>query len=500
MCAPAGAQLNLDFDTPAPAAAEASAESIPGWRVQDQDVAIELDAATKRSGAHSLRVVSRAAGGRGRFSQELDPRSIRGDRVRVSAYVKSSPDAIGAAALRVRVADDGGLLYIDRTEEARPARGSEWSRLEIEAPLAPPATEFSFGGELTGEGHAWFDDFRVEIVDTQTLPAPSPAASRYIAYALSVIEEHAFVRAELDWPAYRAAVMRQARGAVTPADGYLALRYALGALGDGHSHFMTAEQMEALAESPVENARTSRPPVEPRGELLAGSVGYLRLPGIAGGSHMDRVEFAERLQDLIAELDARAACGWIVDLRDNSGGNLWPMLVGLGPLLGDGNAGVSVRPNGERRRFWYDGGRAGLGDYVQLRVRGEPYRLRRADAPVAVVTDEETASAAEIIAAAFAARPPARSFGEATRGATTGTRTFPLIDGAALILAVASTSDRHGRIHTGPIRPDEAVSAAERGLPLAEQPAIRAARRWLQSERALPRAASCGPGEPPAMS
>jgi len=484
------AQVNLDFE--ALPLHEATSRLPPGWDVQDEDATFELDAVTRRGGAHSLRVTSTTEPSRVRFSQALDPRSIRGERVRVSAYVKAgSGAATRVAGLRVRVEDDTGLIYIDRTQEPVAAGASGWARLEIEAPLASTATELSFGGELYGGGWAWFDDFTFELVDTSTLPAPSPVASRYVRYALSVIESNALVRAQLDWPAYRAAVMRQTRGAVTMEDSYLALRYALGALGDGHSHFMTAEEMTTLADAPVENARTSRPPVAPRGELLEGSIGYLRLPGFAGGSHMDRVEFAEGLQDVIAELDESAVCGWIVDLRDNSGGNLWPMISGLGPLLGDGDVGASVRPDGERKRFWYDSGRAGLGDYVQLRVRGEPYRVSRANAPVAVLTDEETASAAEILAAAFAARPRTRRFGETTRGATTATRTFQLSDGAALILAVASISDRNGRIYSGPMAPDEIVSAAEQGLALVAQPAVGAARAWLVSGHGTLPAESC---------
>ena len=474
------AQINLDFETVP--LDETTPSSPPGWDVRDEDAAFEVDALTRRSGAYSLLVTSTTERGRASFSQVLDPRNVHGERVRVSAYLKAGgANATGTAGLRVRVEDDMSLIYIDRTQEALAAGASDWIRLEIEVPLAPTATEFSFGGEFSGTGWAWFDDFTFDLVDTATLPAPSPAALRYVRYALSVIEDNAFVRAELDWSAYRAAVMRQARGAVTVEDSYLALRYALGALGDGHSHFRTAERTASLADGPVENARTGRPPVAPRGNLLEGSIGYLRLPGFAGGSHMDRVEFAEDLQELIAELDASTDCGWIVDLRGNRVGNLWPMLAGLGPLLGDGEAGASVSPDCERKSFWYDGGRAGLGDFVHLRVRGEPYRLRHANAPVAVLTDEDTASAAEILAAAFAARPQTRSFGEATRGATTGTRTFQLSDGAALILAVANTSDRNGRIYSGPISPDEIVSAAESELPLAAQPAVRTAHAWLES-------------------
>lgn len=484
------AQINLDFETIS--LDEATSSSPLGWDARDEDGTFEIDALTRRGGAHSLRVTSTTGDGRVSFSQELDPRSVHGERVRVRAYVKAGgANTSGTAGLRVRVEDEVSVIYIDRTQEALAAGTSDWIRLEIEVPLAPIAKVFSFGGEFSGTGWVWFDDFTFDLVDTATLPAPSAAASRYVRYALSVIEDNAFVRAELNWPAYHAAVMRQARGAVTVEDSYLALRYALGALGDGHSHFRTAERTKSLADGPVENARTGRAAVAPRGKVLGGSIGYLRVPGFAGGSHMDRVEFAEGLQGLIAELDASVDCGWIVDLRGNRGGNLWPMLAGLGPLLGDGEAGASIGLDGERKSFWYEGGRAGLGEFVQLRIRDEAYRVRRANPPVAVLTNEDTASAGEMLTAAFAARPLTRSFGEATRGATTGTRTFQLSDGAALILAVASTSDTNGRIYSGPIAPDEIVSAAESGLPLAEQPAVRAAGTWLESGSGARPSMSC---------
>ena len=118
---------------------------------------------------------------------------------------------------------------------------------------------------------------------------------------------------------------------------------------------------------------------------------------------------------------------------------------------------------------------------MQLRVAGAPYRLRDPEAAVAVLIGRSTASSAEVIAAAFAARGASRSFGAPTRGATTGTRIFELGDGAALVLAVAATSDRNGRLYAGPIAPDEPSDTRDRERPLAEQAAIRTARHWLES-------------------
>lgn len=486
---PARAQTNLDFET----RATASVGVVPGWRVNDDDVWIGLDSTIARSGQRSLQIEQRGTGERGRFFQTLDAQDLATDRIRVGAWVKSED---GAVSLRIRVDGAGSLLYIDRTRVHGEPDSNGWRRIVIDAPLAPSAERIDFGGELDGGGKAWFDDFSVEAVQTDDLPAPSAEAARYMRQALGLIDEHAVTRADLDWAAFSGAVMAHARGAVTMADAHLAVQYALSRLGDGHSYFMSPRQMQNLGRGPVGNARSGRRPRAPHAQLLSGAVGYVRLPGFAGGEHMDRVVFAEGLQALIGDLESAGACRWILDLRDNQGGNLWPMLAGLGPLLGDGDAGASLRPDGERRRIWYQDGKVGLGDYVQLRVRGEPYRLRFAGAPVAVLLDDETASAAEIVAAAFAARAQTRSFGAATRGATAATRTFPLMDGAALMLAVASTVDRHGRVLTGPIEPDEVVADTSRTQSLERQPAVAAARRWLDVLRVREEAVACAyPGD-----
>src|SRR5690606_26718511 len=123
------------------------------------------------------------------------------------------------------------------------------------------------------------------------------------------------------------------------------------------------DRAEALGRAPVSNARTGRPPIPAEGRRLPGGVAYLTIPGFAGGTHMQQVEFAESLQSLIGSLDdeSAGACGWIVDLRRNSGGNLWPMVLGVGPLLGDGDAVLADYPDGRRETVWYREGKAGLG-------------------------------------------------------------------------------------------------------------------------------------------
>src|SRR5690606_24641089 len=148
----------------------------------------------------------------------------------------------------------------------------------------------------------------------------------------------------------------------------------------------------------------------------------------------------ETLQALIRSLDEAGACGWIVDLRRNSGGNLWPMLLGLGPLLGDGDKVVATYPDGRREAAWHRDGTVGLGEFARLRVRGEP-TVVPSTPRIALLIGPQTASAGEVVALAFRGTGTTRRFGADTAGAATGKRTFAPPDRAALALDQQTTGE-----------------------------------------------------------
>lgn len=64
------------------------------------------------------------------------------------------------------------------------------------------------------------------------------------------------------------------------------------------------------------------------GELISEKsrkYGFLVVPMFTQG---DPTNFATAIQSEIRRLLAQRPCGWIVDLRGNRGGNMWPMLAG----------------------------------------------------------------------------------------------------------------------------------------------------------------------------
>ncbi len=314
----------------------------------------------------------------------------------------------------------------------------------------------------------------------------STQANAYLRFALDIMQEHSINRDRIDWPRFRARVLARADGAVVSADTHPALREALRELGDGHSFLRggTWPAMGGSAQRPMNWPARERSPLlslEQRSQMLAG-VGYLSVPAFPRGTHAMQQSYAADMQSRIDELSAQGACGWIVDLRGNTGGTFWPMLTGTGPLLGDGVWAFAVHADGRRVPVWYRDGQSGLEEAVQLRVFDPVRNGELATMPVALLIGPMTASAGEAVAIVFAGRDATRAFGETTRGVSTVNRTFPLGDGATMALTVAATADRHGRIHQQAIEPDVAVPASAGPLPaLVDQPEVAAALAWIAS-------------------
>jgi hypothetical protein len=103
-----------------------------------------------------------------------------------------------------------------------------------------------------------------------------------------------------------------------------------------------------------------------RGSVIAGvisrasdgsecRVGYLLVPSFGGEESFNPEKaagFAKQLNDHVRRLDEMGASGWIVDLRFNSGGDMWPMLAGVGPLLNGNRVGAFVREGEEEDAKW----------------------------------------------------------------------------------------------------------------------------------------------------
>lgn len=301
-----------------------------------------------------------------------------------------------------------------------------------------------------------------------SLPQIAPEARAYLETALDSLETLALRRHTTDWRTVRDSAFVLAAGAQRVAQVHGALAWALQRV-DRHS----------FLQAPF-------PWVEP--ELVAGSIGYLRVPLHTVSS---KAALADTLQHVLRDLESRGACGWIVDLRMNGGGNVWPMYAGIGPLLGDSVLNARLR-NGKlvTTAFYIDGAAIGVDDDGERVVAAQvdaPYRMQRPDAPVAVLIDGGTGSSAEALAIALRTRPHTRFFGQPTAGYTTANRGVALADGANMVVTIEAMRDIRGREYADPIEPDELVVMPAGFWPSSADAVSRAAQAWLAQQSACTR-------------
>jgi len=375
----------------------------------------------------------------------------RMQRVTVSGELQTE-DVEGGASFWLRVDADKKMLLLDNGSGDMLTGDSGWTRRSITLPVPADATSLVYGVLLRGGGNVEVRNFKLESspIDIDK-PLAAPARKELDA-AFSIVRKNALRAADVDWTTVEPQVRVVAAGAETAEDVYPAIRYLLGALGDNHSFLMPAAQMRS-GEAPKNR------PIEVR--LHEPGIGYVDVPGYSGGERAAMNTHVRNTHQAIARTASGAQCGWIIDLRHNGGGNMWPMLAALRPFLGDAPLGSFSGPT-TKAPHWY----------ANAVVKLSPPRSLRslAKAKVAVLTAPRTASSGEAVTVAFRGRPSTRSFGEPTRGLSTANAGFPLPDGATIQLTTAIYVDRTGTRYGDKIEPDEQA-----------EDALAAATTWLKT-------------------
>ena len=209
--------------------------------------------------------------------------------------------------------------------------------------------------------------------------------------------------------------------------------------------------------------------------------GYASTPGATPQeAFRQNIQRAARWQQVIRSKDDGMRCGWIVDLRDNSGGNMWPMLLGMAPLLR-----TSVVNNEDVGSFeTAQGPERWTLTATAVQRAGKPvldfgqtgYVLRQPGTPVAVLFGQRTGSSGEASALAWRGRAQTRSFGQPTAGVSTGNNVRTLADGSRLLLTTTVMRDRNDRGDGLKIEPDQRIEG--------DAATLAAAQAWLLAQPA----------------
>ncbi len=240
------------------------------------------------------------------------------------------------------------------------------------------------------------------------------------------MQQNSLHRKSIDWMKLRQETLAQATGAQTSADTYEAIRSALQRLGDHHSFLqLSSPELQAKDKQARErrhDVNTSSVPSEkwppspyierrtPCGsmqEIAGASIASVVVPVLVNPDDSQMHVYADTLGKIIATLADKHPTGWMIDLRGNLGGNMWPMLAGVGPLEGTGILGAYIDADNNRDTWFFDTDGAGALTHDGKRtilcwIPSQPISFITPQI-VAVLMDHGTASSGEAIAFRFKA-------------------------------------------------------------------------------------------------
>lgn len=288
-----------------------------------------------------------------------------------------------------------------------------------------------------------------------------PSVEQYGEAALSNLEQ-GYYAAGSEWASARAELRDAAAEAEDYADLHDDIAAATSVAGGSHSTFLTPEEEQRYVTSSAGAFHTPTVRTE-------SGVTTITVPALGSVSSELQQEYAQAAADGIAAA-ASDTCGWVVDLRGNTGGNMYPMLSGLALLLPNGDALSFRTRTGDLTTVTVQDDGVGIGQTITS--VGEQPKID--DALIAVLQSGRTASSGEAVAVAFRGLEGAVSFGAPSAGYTSGNTVINLYDGASIALTTGVFVDRDGvSLNEQPIVPDQ---------PTAAHDADEAAAQWLAEQ------------------
>lgn len=219
---------------------------------------------------------------------------------------------------------------------------------------------------------------------------------------------------------------------------------------------ITMQRGDELLDFTITRAHISVPNVETR--QLDGNIGYIKLNQFTATARPD-------IDQALNEIDVNDRSGLILDLRDNPGGLLNSAIDVASAFIASGP--VVTEDFGDDSPQVYDA----TGKYADIQV------------PIAVLVNEGSASASELLAGALQDRDVATIIGTTTLGKGTVQTWRELVNGGGVRLTIARWLTPDGRwIHQQGITPDITVTWENRTFSADEDdPQLDAAARYLGS-------------------
>lgn len=282
-----------------------------------------------------------------------------------------------------------------------------------------------------------------------------PSAERYGKDALATIGKNGIYSGSDEWKSTYEECLKMIENAESYEDTYPAIKKALSVCGGKHSILMTKSESQITSDSYDEVLPTVS---------LNGDIAVIKLPDFLGTAEAGR-KYAKVAEDFIHE-NRDKINGVVLDLRGNTGGDMGPMATAVSSLLPDGELMYYHYRSYDVPVTLKDGVISNAGTGGKSLYPDEKLKV-----PVAILTDDMTASSGEALTLCFRGLENVKTFGAPTAGYTSVNMLYSLYDGAQMYLTVAFDKARTGEIFKETsIEPDVATDSP-----------LEAALEWLRS-------------------
>lgn len=252
---------------------------------------------------------------------------------------------------------------------------------------------------------------------------------QYVRKAVRIMDKQGLFAEGPEWQAARKEALSAKPESLEQAQEIV--RKAASVAGGKHSALKLS--------SAVKEDATSEWPA-PAVTMAEGGIPVVKLPPFSGNND-EGVKYANAVLTAVPD----GIPGVVIDLRDNTGGNMYPMIAAVHRFLPDDDQMLRFRT----RKFsqWIPLSYA-------VKVAGVDQRPH-IECPVAILTDDWTASSGEATLICFRGLDYVRVFGGPTAGYASANQPFPLPGGDQLVLTTGCDVARTGeQFCDDPIAPD----------------------------------------------
>jgi carboxyl-terminal processing protease len=271
-----------------------------------------------------------------------------------------------------------------------------------------------------------------------------------------------------DWDAYRTHVLQQTGPIHTVKDFFGALDVALKSLGDSHSYTVSPDVIAKMENNP--NAfKQDNPTIE-----VKEGIGIITIPTHYQIDPHDphSVKWVEEFHKSFSIEAKSVTKGWVIDLIENTGGDLNPMIGALGPLFTNKDLGgfYCLDDNHEimKNKITYEMGEIKFSEAGDSFTLHYPYfHIDSDNLPITVLIGSQTASSGEFLALALQHQPNTMILGEPTFGLATVNAQMDLPEkiGGYYLLTVGFALDKNDEpLKTMKVFPDKEMLGSKSDL------------------------------------